>query len=229
MSVQTEIDRIITAVGAAYDAVETKGGTLPASETVANLAEAISSIPKPSAPYVLPQATADALGGIKADAKTETDTVPARIDANGKLWVKVPDAPLIVAATEGENNTVTTDYSSSEILAAVSAGREVYLRTSVGALALVLAFGGAFQGKPFFYNFYTTGLAVGAALAVVDGNQVDTYNPDFLTSDDISVIKAQLAPQLLPEVTAEDNGKFARVVNGAWAAQALTNVSEVGA
>ena len=88
MSVQTEIDRIITAVGAAYDAVETKGGTLPASETVANLAEAISSIPKPSAPYVLPQATADALGGIKADAKTETDTVPARIDANGKLWVK---------------------------------------------------------------------------------------------------------------------------------------------
>lgn len=46
MSVQTEIDRIITAVGAAYDAVEAKGGTLPASETVANLAEAINSIPK---------------------------------------------------------------------------------------------------------------------------------------------------------------------------------------
>lgn len=46
MGVQTEIDRIITAVGAAYDAVEAKGGTLPASETVANLAEAISSIPK---------------------------------------------------------------------------------------------------------------------------------------------------------------------------------------
>lgn len=47
MSIQTEIDRIITAVGAAYDAVEEKGGTLPTSETVANLAEAISSIPKP--------------------------------------------------------------------------------------------------------------------------------------------------------------------------------------
>ncbi len=45
MSVQTEIDRIITAVGAAYDAVEEKGGTLPTSETVANLAEAINSIP----------------------------------------------------------------------------------------------------------------------------------------------------------------------------------------
>ena len=30
-------------------------------------------------------------------------------------------------------------------------------------------------------------------------------------------------------VTASDNGKFMRVVNGAWAAQALTDVSEVGA
>lgn len=45
MSIQTEIDRIITAVGAAYDAVEQKGGTVPQSETVAGLAEAIGSIP----------------------------------------------------------------------------------------------------------------------------------------------------------------------------------------
>lgn len=41
-----------------------------------------------AAPYVIPQATADALGGVKADAKTDDDTVPARIDADGKLWVK---------------------------------------------------------------------------------------------------------------------------------------------
>lgn len=45
MSVQTEIDRITAAVGAAYDAVEQKGGTVPQSETVAGLAEAIGSIP----------------------------------------------------------------------------------------------------------------------------------------------------------------------------------------
>lgn len=38
--------------------------------------------------YVLPPATSDELGGIKADAKTENDTIPARIDADGKLWVK---------------------------------------------------------------------------------------------------------------------------------------------
>ena len=50
MSVQSEIDRIITAVGNAYSKVSEKGGTVPASQTVANLATAIDSIPAGSAP-----------------------------------------------------------------------------------------------------------------------------------------------------------------------------------
>lgn len=45
MSVQSEIDRIITAVGSAYSKVSEKGGTVPASQTVSNLATAIDSIP----------------------------------------------------------------------------------------------------------------------------------------------------------------------------------------
>ena len=53
MSVQTEIDRIITAVGAAYDAVETKGGTAPAAQTIEGLAGAISGIKSaPTTPYM---------------------------------------------------------------------------------------------------------------------------------------------------------------------------------
>ena len=50
MSVQSEIDRIITAVGSAYSKVSEKGGTVPASQTVANLATAVDSIPASSAP-----------------------------------------------------------------------------------------------------------------------------------------------------------------------------------
>ena len=50
MSVQSEIDRIITAVGNAYRKVSETGGTVPASQTVANLATAIDSIPAGGAP-----------------------------------------------------------------------------------------------------------------------------------------------------------------------------------
>ena len=50
MSVQSELDRIITAVGNAYSKVSEKGGTVPASQTVANLATAIDSIPAGGAP-----------------------------------------------------------------------------------------------------------------------------------------------------------------------------------
>lgn len=163
-------------------------------------------------------ASSTTLGSIKADAKTENDTVPARIDTDGKLWVKVPDAPLIVTATAAENNTGTLDYSESEILAAVSAGREVYLRGSMGALELVFAFGGIFQGHPFFYNIFTAGLVPGAMLAMVEGNQVTVYNAGFVTSDDLDMFKYQIDPQLLPEVTASDNDKILKVVNGAWSA-----------
>lgn len=182
-----------------------------------------------SDPYVLPQATADALGGIKADTKTENDTVPARIDTDGKLWVKVPDAPLIVTATNEDANPGTVDYSESEILAAINAGRDVYLRVGDNNLALVFAFGGTVQGHPFFYNIFTAFLASNIMVATVYGNQVTVNSAGFVTSDDLDAFKSQIDPQLLPEVTAADNGKFARVVNGAWAAQALTNVSEVGA
>ncbi len=48
------------------------------------------SIPQSSGggTYTLPQASADTLGGIKADPATEEDTVPARIGEDGKLYVK---------------------------------------------------------------------------------------------------------------------------------------------
>ena len=172
-------------------------------------------------------ASSTTLGSIKADAKTEADTVPARIDADGKLWVKVPDAPLFVTATNVETNTGTVDYSESEILAAVSAGREVYLRLRVNDLepvndlALVFAFGGTLQGKPFFYNIHTLLLANRAMLAMVEGNQVYVLDAGFATSDDLEVFKNLIEPRLLPNVAASDNDKILKVVNGAWSAANL--------
>lgn len=53
MSIQTELDRIITAIGAAYDAVKAKGGTAPAAQTLEGLAGAINGIKSaPTTPYM---------------------------------------------------------------------------------------------------------------------------------------------------------------------------------
>lgn len=45
-------------------------------------------VPQDKPTYTLPQATADALGGIKADAATDEDTQPVRIGADGKMRTK---------------------------------------------------------------------------------------------------------------------------------------------
>lgn len=45
----------------------------------------------------------------------------------------------------------------------------------------------------------------------------------------LDMLSANLAKVNVPAVTAADNGAFMRVVNGAWAAAQLTDVSEVGA
>ena len=74
MSVQSEIDRIIAAVGNAYSKVSQKGGTVPASQTVANLATAIESIP--------------AGGGGAPSLQSKSVT----ITSNGTVSV-TPDAP----------------------------------------------------------------------------------------------------------------------------------------
>ena len=43
-------------------------------------------IPREETPYTLPQASSDALGGVKADAVEATDTQPVRIGGDGKLY-----------------------------------------------------------------------------------------------------------------------------------------------
>lgn len=48
--------------------------------------ESEDELPPVEEQYVLPAATADNLGGIKADPKTETDTQPVRIGEDGKLY-----------------------------------------------------------------------------------------------------------------------------------------------
>ena len=94
MSVQSEIDRIITAVGNAYSKVSEKGGTVPASQTVANLATAIDSIPAGGGAPSLQS---------KALTITSNGTVSATPDAPYDALKKV-DVTVDVASGGGVEN-----------------------------------------------------------------------------------------------------------------------------
>ena len=80
MSVQSEIDRIITAVGNAYSKVSEKGGTVPASQTVANLATAIGSIPSGGAKETWV---------IKSDATGVFATTQISFTSNGQKFTSI--------------------------------------------------------------------------------------------------------------------------------------------
>lgn len=67
MSIATELTALSGHITNAYDAVQTKGGTIPANKNMANLDDAILSI----------QSGADITNGIKIQAKTSSGTVPA--------------------------------------------------------------------------------------------------------------------------------------------------------
>ena len=105
MSVQSEIDRIITAVGNAYSKVSEKGGTVPASQTVANLATAIDSIPSGGGGTPSLQS--------KSVTYTSNGTATITPDA-GYDGLSSVDVTVNVASSTASANIVTFEYTPTE-------------------------------------------------------------------------------------------------------------------
>lgn len=116
MSVQTEIDRIITAVGAAYDAVEAKGGTAPAAQTIEGLAAAVGTIQNGIALQLIVTVSA----GATVTATNGSKTIRGTSDSTGVCTLTVPEAGTwsVSATLDGKTSdtkavTITDSYAVS--------------------------------------------------------------------------------------------------------------------
>ena len=121
MSVQTEIDRIITAVGAAYDAVEAKGGTLPTSETVANLAEAINSIPKDTHQAVeqaTPSLTLNAATGVVTAEATQAAGLVAAGTKKATMQLATQAAKTVTPSAAQQTAVASWKYTTGNVVVA---------------------------------------------------------------------------------------------------------------
>lgn len=111
MSIQSEIDRIITAVGAAYDAVGSKGGTAPAAQTIGGLATAVGTIPTGIAPQLIVTVSA----GATVTATNGAKTIRGTADSAGVCTLTVPEpGTWSVSATLGGQTSDTKSVSITD-------------------------------------------------------------------------------------------------------------------
>lgn len=96
-------DGVLNGISQGFNAKLDKNQGTENAGKILGVGEDGNVIPQDKPTYTLPQATADALGGIKADAATAEDTQPVRIGADGKPVTKpytLTDADKTAVAEE---------------------------------------------------------------------------------------------------------------------------------
>lgn len=223
----------VTAHDAAGNAVEGKVVTTPVPKT-SNLlkgdGEGGVSVATPGTDY-LTEAPVKSVNGATGDVKST----------------------FYVTVTQDKNGSVTADKTAEEVYAAYTAGYAVYaiMKTNGYDIPVILPMGIgvkefdqvilsfiALNGPEFVvvqYDGSAWSAATGMLASSEDIPTIPEYlpNPNALnikidgttTSYDGSAAKTVEIPEGVPSVTTADNGKFLRVVNGAWAAVEIANAN----
>ena len=207
MSIQSEIDRIITAVGAAYDAVESKGGTAPAAQTIGGLAAAVGTIPTGIAPQLIVTVSA----GATVTATNGSKTISGTADSTGVCTLTVPETGTwSVSATLGgqtsdtKSVSVTDSYAvaltffSATITVNVDSGASVTLKKGGTTIATKTSNGTAVftvtETGAYTVTATKSGKTTSGSVNVVSGTTSYTLTLSFVSStlnnNEWSVIKS---------------------------------------
>ena len=195
MSIQSEIDRIITAVGAAYDAVESKGGTAPAAQTIGGLAAAVGTIQTGIALQLVVTVSA----GATVTATNGSKTISGTADSTGVCTLTVPETGTwSVSATLGgqtsdtktvfitDNYAVALTFFSATITVNVASGAIVTLKKSGTTIATKTSNGTAVftvtETGTYTVEATKSGQTTSGSVNVVSGTTDYTLTLSFVSS-----------------------------------------------
>lgn len=148
---------------------------------------------------------------VLADLYPQT-TIDGFVENGSYGFLKISQPPLFVLEN-GKNYTVFWDNERFDVTS--------FSATISGMGDFIVIGNGAGMGYP--------GNNEPFAIAVSENSSMIFAFVDNSTTHDLRVCYSETVPiPNLPAVTASDNGKFLRVVDGAWTAVALQDVSEVG-
>ena len=201
----------------------------------------------------IPVATSTKIGGVKPVARTDTMTYAVGIDADGKLYTSPSDIEyfdVTVTVPSGGFDTpvlTTADKTFAEIWRAYQQGKIIRVFLDAYILSIVWQDGGQSMyfattyGIPSETNYI---YAISATCDSDDAWEIEKWETNVQQPEPSSTLpKApgtasagnyvtyargdHVHPRELPNVTTADNGKFLRVVSGAWAAVEIANANGV--
>ena len=178
---------------------------------------------------------------VLCDEQTLTDAQKKQARDN----IDATSSDFVINTTVASDNTCTTDKTFAQIQEAVQSGKRAVVKANLDGSDLILPQVGKFIGYYAFSTVFCYDASIAKQYTILLGQQdngviicrVVTYNSDDNlpqvnmaadpTEDMEIATKQYVDASGVPTVTAADNGKFLRVVSGAWAAATINNANGV--